>query len=365
MGFYKIKKILIFSVILISAFLLLFFNSDFSKGAEDGILLSLNTVIPSTFPFLILSAFACKVDAFSPICKILSKPFMKIFKLQRKAIPITLFAFIGGYPAGAVLSCEAYEKGSLSTVDVEKILCFCVMGSPTFIVGGVGKSFFNDSKLGFILLGISVISNLICGFLFCNLPDFKRKDDTLKNKDFKRISSAKIPENILDSLIDSVYKSSKNTLIICAYVVASSAITNAVLSIAGDNKITNIICALIEVTGGVKSALKIGGIPFVAGILTFGGFAVFLQILSLTKGKINPLKFLIARLFSAIISFFLMKIALIFYNPVTDVFSNINKANPKLYSVNPFLSVGLVFLAFFMILSANRQKGKVDFSGDL
>jgi len=56
-------------IIIIAALGLLFYSQEAASGIRDGIALTLQTLLPSLFPFLVLSAYIVNSGALKPLAK--------------------------------------------------------------------------------------------------------------------------------------------------------------------------------------------------------------------------------------------------------------------------------------------------------
>lgn len=131
-------------------------------GAADGITLCLRTVIPSLFPFLVLSIMATsylantRIKLFSPIARLLRIP-------QGSEI-LWLIGMLGGYPTGACLIADAYRSKRLNEENSRRMLAFCSNAGPAFIFG-FGAVLFHDKIYCCLLWGIHILTSLLIGIL--------------------------------------------------------------------------------------------------------------------------------------------------------------------------------------------------------
>lgn len=108
-------------------------------GAREGIALCLMTVIPSLFPFFLLSrtVTTALMDGKAPFLR----PLAALLGLPRGAEALAISALLGGYPAGAQAVAEGYRAGGLSKQQAEKLLPLCNQPGPAFLFGMVGLLF--------------------------------------------------------------------------------------------------------------------------------------------------------------------------------------------------------------------------------
>ena len=92
--------------------------------AAQGIALCTATVIPSLFPFFVLSIYLTgNLSGGSGY------------------LPILLSGFLGGYPVGAQAVTENWKTGRISRETANKMLMFCSQAGPSFLFGMVAARF--------------------------------------------------------------------------------------------------------------------------------------------------------------------------------------------------------------------------------
>ena len=135
-------------------------------GANAALELCLKTLIPSLFPFLVLSSLCCGL-LFGLRLSLPSK-LLRPCRLPAGAEVIFLLGVIGGYPIGAKLVSDAYRRGSLDKKTAEHMLMFCSNAGPAFIFGVLG-SLFLEGWVPWILWLLHVLSAYAVGVLTpCN-----------------------------------------------------------------------------------------------------------------------------------------------------------------------------------------------------
>ena len=75
-----------------------------------------------------------------------------LFNVPDVAIFPLIMGSISGYPIGAKVVSDIYTNNLISKKDAEKVLAFTNNSGPLFILGTVGIAFFNNQKIGLILL---------------------------------------------------------------------------------------------------------------------------------------------------------------------------------------------------------------------
>ena len=124
-------------------------------GAVEGIRLCLWTVIPSLFPFLLLSNRIMAGISGVPFSALV--PLGKLFLLPRGLESILIPGFLGGYPIGAQCIAQVYRDGMISRRSAENMLAFCSNAGPAFLFGMVGR-LFPRLWMPWALWGIQILS---------------------------------------------------------------------------------------------------------------------------------------------------------------------------------------------------------------
>jgi nucleoside recognition membrane protein YjiH len=73
---------------------------------------------------------------------------------------------LSGYPVGAKLTADFYEKGLITKGQACRITTFTSTSGPLFIVGTVGIGMFHSAKLGIIILLSHFIGAILNGLIY-------------------------------------------------------------------------------------------------------------------------------------------------------------------------------------------------------
>lgn len=130
------------------------------SGAKDGIALCLYTVIPSLFPFFILSSLLTSSLTGKNIS--ILRPIGKLCGIPVGAESLLVLSLFGGYPVGAQAISDAYRQGHLTKTAAHRLLGFCSNAGPAFLFGMVGP-LFTSRIVPWVLWLIHILSALIVG----------------------------------------------------------------------------------------------------------------------------------------------------------------------------------------------------------
>lgn len=240
-------------------------------GAKNGMELCIQTLIPSLFPFFVLSSLLTG-SMIGQSFRLLH-PVFRLLGVPEGAESLLTVGFLGGYPVGAQNIALAYHTGSISKSEAERMLAFCNNAGPAFIFGILGQMFSNP-YVPWVLWGIHVASALIVAILLRE----------------KKPKSAVLPCRSI-SFSDSLASSLKVMALVCGWVilfrVMLTFLERWILWLFPD-VFQIIFSGILELSNG---CIQLGSVPseglrfILASIfLSLGGLCVAMQTVSVTKG---------------------------------------------------------------------------------
>lgn len=314
----KIKKSVVMFTIVVFGFLLISERDSTVSAVSNALSICGDVLIPSLFPFMVLSSFAMNTGVFEFNGKILSFIMNKIFRLPTVCFPALLFGFIGGYPVGARVISSLYDEGEINTPDAKHLLVFCVNAGPAFAVSVAGSMLTGSKTVGYVVLFSVCISSLLVGIVYGRLK---------KQKEYIVFENARKEHPITECLVSAVSSSCSSILSVCGWVIAFSAVSSIVRQFMVNEKISLIYDAVSEVTSGLSSAAKLGSVPLVAACVSFGGICVLCQVIEYIKKcgmKIH--EYLLFRIINSVLTFLVCKITLSVTDITVSVYSDMQPA---------------------------------------
>lgn len=344
----KVKKEY-FSIILIILliFLLFRFPDAIKNGITDGINICLQTVIPSLFPFLVLSSYIVNSNILSSFYILLS-PVMKIlFRQSANAVPVILLSMIGGFPVGLKMVKELFKREEITENQAKRLCLFCMNCGPAFAITVIGTNMLRSTLAGVIIFSSLCISSLIIGFF----TRFIFRDDNSQHQ----VRHYRITD--LSTLSASVTSGINSILGICGWIVLFSGFIECFDIINSNYFLSIFVKTTVEVTNACnKFAGKIA-LPFITFIIGFGGFCVHFQVLDCLKEcKVNYSHFLLSRVINGCISAVITYVVLIFIPVDIDVFGNTSQIHSIPFSVSPWGFFALIIMCIIMIFDIDRKK---------
>ena len=296
----KIALGLIKSVVAFLGFFLcvIFLSKSVAKETLVGLRFAVEVILPTLFPFMVLSDFVTHLFVFEKSKK-LSAFFEKAFKINGSAISALLSGMVGGFPVGAKSALELYKNGKISKCECERLMCFANIPSPAYVISAVGIGILSSYTLGLILYFVSVVSSLICGVII----------------GLKKNFTSFTPKNVNNcySFVSSLKKSALSSINLIFFVAFFSAICGIIKELRVSTILTTAFITLAEVGNAVLyiSDLCIFSYRFKVGLiafsLSFSGISVLMQSLSFDGGEdMSALKCFTYKLLSGIISFIII-----------------------------------------------------------
>ena len=293
--FFKSNKIV--SIYLFIMCLFLLFNPLISaKACLDGISVWTFKVMPMLFPFFVLTRLLIQsTNSGKP--NFMDKFFSKIYHTPAGSFFIYILSLISGYPMGAKLICDKFNMGSIDSKSAEKMLSFCSVSGPMFIIGTVGIMILNSARAGIIILISNIFASLLNGLIYRGK----------QNCDFKPNYSKQQHLNFSDCVYDSLV----SVLMVGAYIALSflfieilstlkifKYMSNAICWVLHISKHHNIVSSIlkgmVEMTNGIiflsatDASLGVKTI-LASGLIGFGGVSIFMQSLNFISNlNISP-----------------------------------------------------------------------------
>lgn len=325
-------------LILLTLAILLIFPSQCRNGATNGVFLCLQVLIPSLFPFMILSSFISKSGIATHLPKFLTRLASRTFGLPDCALTIILLSLVGGYPVGAQTIKEMYKQKMLTKAQAERMSMFCVASGPGFLLTYIGAVMTRNLRLGYILLVSQILSTVLLGLtarFTINPSETYRTESQLNTVKF----------NIKEALVYSVESAIKSSTSMCALVVIFSSISEIFCSLCVKKSFLW-LTSLIEITNGIKNLADSYPAPLISFACGFGGLCVHFQIFTqLSEIKINKCNFYIFRISQGLICAGLTAILTKIFPLTKEVFSTINAGKTEFYTT----SIGCVCLILLCV----------------
>ena len=142
----------------------LFLSEEMGEYVSEGIVLAVTSVVPSSFPFMIISDFYTHYGHPEDLGRI-GKAVSRIFGVPLSGLGALICGNVGGFPIGAKMTAELYEGGGIDKRNAERLLPLSSNPSCAFIIGAVGLGMYTSFRIGLVLLASLYLSCVFCAVL--------------------------------------------------------------------------------------------------------------------------------------------------------------------------------------------------------
>ena len=306
------------SALLCCALALVCWPKEVSAAVKEGLGLCYNVILPSLFPFFILTSLTISLGLAGYLGRLLEPVMGPVFHLSGACAAPLVLGFIGGYPVGARAALTLYESGSCSKSECERLLGFCNNSGPAFILGVVGAGVFADSRVGVLLCLVHGLASVCVGVLF---RFYKGREWKGGHGGTGPITACRFSEAFTGAVSGAV----TSTLNICAFVItftvilrlcflsgllpALAGLLGRLLAPLGFTEVwaQRLLTGLLELSSGVWTLTGEGSltgrVSMAAFLLGWAGISVHCQVLSfLGRSGLNVGTYIFGKLLHGVVS---------------------------------------------------------------
>ena len=285
-----LRDLLLTAALLAATAALVAAPSQAIEGATNGLALCGNVIIPSLFPFFVLSSLVVDLGLAAYLGRALEKVMRPLFRVGGSCAAAVAMGFVGGYPVGARTALQLYQQGQCTRAEAERLLAFCNNSGPAFILGVVGAGVFGSGRVGLLLYLTHAAASILVGILF----RFHGGRDAGREKRPVRATFETVRAS--SAFTGAVVKALQSTLSICAFVVFFSVVLELLSAYGvlaalaqvlamfgvGEEWARRLVAGLLELSSGVSSLTGAGsqGVSMAAFMLGWAGISVHCQVLS-------------------------------------------------------------------------------------
>ncbi len=270
-------------VILLSALLFWFILRaplSAAEAARNGLALSVHSVLPSLFPFLVLASLFMESSIVRRIGRRVSPVTEALFGISGEGAGALLLGLFCGFPIGARAVMGAYERGSLSKEEAERLLPLANGPSFAFLFSAVGCGLFESPAFGLSLYFSSVAASLLCGILLRLL--FGKCEGAVGCEGSSPPEA--LPTLFVRAVTDAGGASVSVTAFIVFFSILSDALSALLLSLRAPEFLSLLLSGLLELSSGTKKAAEtVSGLcgRIVCGFFAgWGGLCAHLQVIA-------------------------------------------------------------------------------------
>lgn len=124
---------------------ILLFPADCLSLALNGLNLWFGKMIPTLFPFMVLSGIMIRMNLTGAFVRILNPVLGRIFKVNPSCIYGIVIGFLCGFPMGAHVAAQLCEQKQISTGEASFLLAFCNNIGPVYFLSFVLPTLFSGN----------------------------------------------------------------------------------------------------------------------------------------------------------------------------------------------------------------------------
>lgn len=294
-----------------SALALIACSAEAMEAARYSLRLFGEVLIPSLFPFFVLSALIQELGLPSRLGRLTAPGMRRLFGVPGSGCAALILGLMAGYPLGAASVAGLVERGELERGEGERLLGFCNNSGPAFILGAAGAGVFGSARAGLVLYAAHILAALTAGVLL----SLGRPRPALRLPEIRPPRAGALPSAVTTSV--------RNMLNVCGFVVAFGVITGTLDAVgllpalALDlSRLTGLevsacraaVVGFFELGGGVGAMRGLSATPLnlavCALVIGWGGLSVHFQTSAVVAGaEISTARHFTGRCLSAVFSF--------------------------------------------------------------
>ncbi len=297
-----LKNIFTASVCIFIIYCLIFKFNEVHNEISSALYIWLTVIIPSVFPYLVLSNYITGLDIMNIFEYFPGKILCRLLKLNAGSTRAVICSLFCGYPSGAVCAVKLLEEKRISETEANRIICFTNNAGPLFLISAVGIVMMGSAKDG---LAIYIIQ-LVSAFIYALFTGTGLKPPSC-------IALSDLGQN--GDLCSAISKSVVNIVNICGFMICAYIMSGCIIiflksfniNAAIISKLEALVKGLFEISAGARAMAGPHATPAqfgaVCGFVSWSGISVIMQIKSIAKNIISTKKLVIAKLTQAMLSF--------------------------------------------------------------
>ncbi len=267
----------------------IYLSDELSEYVKEALLLSVKIIIPSVFPFLILTDVIARYIHLESLHHA-RLAFERIFKINGSALSVYICGLLCGFPVGARLALSCYESGKISKDECERLMAFSNNASPGYVICAVGIGMRESISDGVILYASMILSSILTGFLFGLKRNYSLKADIISWQKY--------------SFVNSIKSAAEICLNMTAFITAFGILSGILELFIKNEAILTCLLSTLEIGNATLHLSDLCNFSFDISLalssfaISFSGLCVFFQTFSLvdSKDKISAKRYLVIKL---------------------------------------------------------------------
>ena len=272
------------------------------ESARAALAVCASTILPSLFPFFVLSILLSRLGMPQRLGKRLAPLAGRLFGISGAGLTALPVGLLGGYPMGAACVAELLAQSEIDRDEAERLLLFVNNSGPAFLVGAIGIGVFGSVKAGLLLYAAHAAAAVLTGLLFSRPGSSSRPVASTPGESFAAAFPAAVRQAV------------GAVLTVCGFVVCFSVLLGllenwgafSLLGICTSERRV-LVSGLFEIGTAVGAMRGLAPSPahlaLAAGVLGWGGLSVHCQTAALfADSELSLRRHALGRLCSALFS---------------------------------------------------------------
>lgn len=271
--------------------LCLLYPESVLTAARDSFSLFINGILPALFPCFVLASVLTASGLPAKLGKLIS-PAMRRLGLPGEAGPLVILGAVSGYPVGAKLTAELYDRNEIDLPTAERLCAACNLAGPMFMSGTLAAVILKSPSLGVTIM----VSHWVGALVVLLLGAFSKQNKAAA----KKAAPAPAKEfSLVRTLMGAVAEGMPAMLRVCGAIMLFSVII-AALRVSGmlaafsgtfsaigldAGLVEAVVSGFFEKTTGAAAVSALPGLSlpvkaaFCSFFAAFGGCSILLQTL--------------------------------------------------------------------------------------
>jgi len=292
----------VFYILVVYIFIFLLKNpSCAAEAVTRALKLCYMKLIPSLFPFMVLSSVVTSSKLSVYLSKTFGKAAVLLFRSKKEGATALITGSLFGFPLGTKTALELYKQNALDAKETEDLICVCSNTGPAFVLSAC-SAFSNNRNVGICIYLCQLVSAVIVS-LFVHR---KTKPSTSKKNETYIDASLPIMPSIPLAITSSVIPMLNICAFVCFFSCITASVENIIFKLGIPTESAVFLSGFLEITNGIAKTSDINStllsVLFAGFFVGWSGLSVILQSVSLiSEYGLKCKKYVISKLFQGLL----------------------------------------------------------------
>lgn len=268
---------IITAFVALSFILCLVFSEAVKEAIVSGIRLSVLSVIPTLFPFFVISDYFYKYKVENKQGK-KTGIFPKLFGISQSGTTAFLLGTLCGVPIGAKCAGELYRDGVITKDEAERLTIISSTPSAAFTISVTGCGMTGSFYTGVLLYLSTAFASMILGLILGRKRKYSQFTNVISEQSF--------------DFAESIKSAGVSSITVSSFIIFFSGAVGLFQKLVKNAPATLLFSVITEMGNGVFAISKSGispdlKLPFYGFCLGFSGLSVFFQTIGFLPKDIS------------------------------------------------------------------------------